>query len=233
MNITALEDELKSARENKDTEGELSALRQLGLVCQKNSKLTQAASCFSKALTLVERSENERDRAVAHANLGCVYWEMAQLKKAMTHFQEALKIQQRIEDVSGQAAVLALLGISHWRKCEWTEGFSYFEKTLEFQKTHKLKLGEQPDDETYAPLFEALERGVQTLHNRVRLGREQNDRLKILQPLFSMTPLYLFTGKQSEMKPLLQEAGALAEALHKKDILDMIPKLNGLIRNFS
>ncbi len=233
MNIAALEDELKSARENKDIDGELAALRQLGLVCQRNRKLTQAASCLSKALTLVEKSGNESDRAVAHANLGSVYWEMAQLKKAMTHFREALKIQQRIEDVSGQAVVLILVGISHWRKCEWLEGFSYFQKTLDLQRTHKLKLGEQPHDETYASLFEALERGVQTLENRVRLGREQNDPLKILQPLFSMVPLYFFTGRQSEIEPLLIEVRALAEALQKKDILDMIPKLDGLIRDFS
>lgn len=233
MNITALEGELKTARENKNIEGELSALRRLGLVCQENRKLIQAASCLSKALTLVEKSGNERDHAVALANLGCVYWEMAQLKKAMTHFQEALRIQQRIEDVSGQTAVLILIGMSHWRKCEWLEGFSYFEKTLERQKTHKSKPDEQPDDETYTPLFEALERGVQTLKNRVRLGREQNDPLKILQPLFSMVPLYFFTGRQSEVEPLLQEAGALAEALQKKDILDMIPKLDRLLRDFS
>jgi tetratricopeptide (TPR) repeat protein len=232
VNIAALEDELKSARENKDIEGEASALRQLGLVCWENRKLTQAASCFSKVLILVETSGNERDHAVALATLGCVYWEMAQLKKAMTRFQEALKIQQRIEDISGRTAVLTLLGVSHWRKCEWEEGLSYFQKTLELQKTHKPKPDEQPDDETYAPLFEALERGVQILGNRVRMGREQNDPLKILQPLFSMIPLYLFTGRGGETKPLLQEAGALAEALHKKDILDVIPKLDGLIREF-
>ncbi len=233
MNIAALEDELKSARENKDIEGEVAALKQLGLICQKNRKLTQAVSFLSKALTLVEGAGNENDRAQALAILGCAYWEMAQLKKAMSHFQEALKIQLRIEDVVGQAAVLTFLGISHWRKCEWSEGFSYFQKTLELQKTHKLKSGEQPRDGAYTSLFEALERGVQTLENRVRLGREQKAPLKILQPLFSMVPLYIFTGRQNEAEPLLQEARVLAEVLHKKDILDMIPRLNGWIRDFS
>mgnify|MGYP002630088518 CR=1 FL=1 len=232
MNIAILEDQLKSARENKDIKGELSALRQLGLVCQKNRQLTQAASFLSKALTLVEKTGNERDQAVALANLGCVYWEMAQLKKAMTHFHEALKIQQLTEDVIGQTAVLTLLGVSHWRKCEWQAGLSYFQKTLELQKTHQPKSDEQPDDEAYASLFEALERGVQTLQNRVHLGREQHDPLKILQPLFSMIPLYLFTGRGSEVESLLREAGALAEVLHKKDIMDMIPILNEFIRDF-
>jgi tetratricopeptide (TPR) repeat protein len=232
VNIAALEEKLKSSRENKDIHGELSALRQLGSFYQESRQLTKAASCLSKVLTLVDKTGNERDQAVAFAKLGCVYWEMAQLKKAMTHFQEALKIQQQIEDFIGQKAVLTLLGISYWRKCEWEEGLSYFRKTLELQKTHKPNPDEQSNDDAYASLFEALERGVQTLKNRVRLGREQNDPLKILQPLFSMIPLYLFTGRGGEVELLLHEAGSLAKALHKKDIMDMILKLDGFIRNF-
>lgn len=232
LNIAELEDELQTARGQKDINGEIIALRQLGSFYQKNRKLTKAASCLSKALNIVEKTENAGDKAVVFANLGCVYWEMAQLKKAMTHFQEALKIQRQIQDVTGQTAVLILLGISHWRKCQWEEGLSYFREAFDTQKTHDRKTEKSLEDEGYYSLSEAMERGVATLQNRVRLGQEQNDPLKILQPMFSMVPLVLFTGRVSEVEPLLQEAGSLAERLQKKDILDVIPKLRGLVRDF-
>lgn len=232
MDIAILEGELKSAREHKDREGELSALRRLGSVCQKNRKLTKAASYLSQALALVKTAGEPEDKAQACASLGCVYWEMAQLKKAMIHFQEALKLQRMTEDGVGQAVVLALLGMSHWRKCEWEAGLSCFRQALALQATHELKPWGQPDDETYASLFEALERAVQTLDNRVRMGREQENPLKILQPLFSMIPLYLFTGREHAVGTLLEEVTSLATALRKKDILDTIPKLDALIMEF-
>jgi tetratricopeptide (TPR) repeat protein len=230
VDIAGWEEELKSARRLKDVRGEWSALRQLGLACQKNRKLTQAASYLTQALALVKTAGEPEDKASATASLGCVYWEMAQLKKAMTLFQEALKLQRMTEDGVGQAVVLVLMGMSHWRKCEWEEGLSYFRQALALQATHELKPWGQPDDETYASLFEALERAVQTLHNRVRLGRDQKNPLKILQPLFSMIPLYLFTGRENEVEALLEEAASLATELGKKEFLDTIPKLDALIK---
>lgn len=232
LNIADLEDELKSAREQKDINGEVIALRQLGSFYLKSRKLTKAASCLAKALNIVEKRGNAGDKAVVFANLGCVYWEMAQLKKAMTHFQEALKIQKQIQDVTGQTAVLTLLGISHWRKCQWEEGLSYFRDVIDMQKTDNQRTEKAPEDKGYVSLSEAMERGVATLQNRIRLGREQNDPLKILQPMFSLVPLVLFTGRVSGVEPLLQEAGSLAGRLQKKDILDVIPKLRELVRNF-
>ncbi len=73
-----------------------------------------------------------------------------------------------------------------------------------------------------------MERGVSILENRIRLAREQNDPLKLLQPLFSLAPLYLFTGRETGMDALLKEAASLAESLGKHDILETIPKLRAL-----
>jgi hypothetical protein len=61
------------------------------------------------------------------------------------------------------------------------------------------------------------------------LGREQGDALKILQPLFAMIPLYLFTARKNELDLLFQEAASLATQLQKRDILDAIPGIKALI----
>ena len=68
-----------------------------------------------------------------------------------------------------------------------------------------------------------------TLQNRIRLGQEQGDPLKTLQPLFAMVPLYLFTARINEIDSLLQEATSLAKQIQKKDIQGAIPKLQEVI----
>lgn len=226
LNISDLEAELKTAREQKDRMGELRTLKSLGSVFQKNRRFTKAASCFSKALNLV--MESGGDQALAHSRLGCVYWEMAQLKKAMAHFQSALEIQQQFQPAPGQAGILTLMGISCWRQCQWEAGLAYFREVLELRQNPSPTTANTSEDD-YFFLSEAMERGVVTLQNRVQLGREQGDPLKILQPLFAMIPLYLFTAKKNEIEPLLQEVTSLAEQLLKKDIQDAIPKLRALV----
>ncbi|GJL78996.1 MAG: hypothetical protein NPINA01_19850 [Nitrospinaceae bacterium] len=232
-NLAELENAVKSAREHQDLKAEVSALRQLGSLYQRNRQFTKAASCLLKAITIVEKTGNDQDLAVVEAHLGCVYWEMAQLKKAMTCFQKALKVQKQNQSASGQMGLLTLLGISHWRKCQWEEGLSFFKEALSLRKTQDLKAGKPSEaEEEFSVLSEALERGVTTLQNRIRLGREQNDPLKILQPIFSMIPLYLFTGRRKGVDSLLKEAGTLAEQLQKKDVLDAIPRLRELSENY-
>ena len=229
LSIADLEDELKAVREREDSIGELGALRSLGSALQKNRQFTKAASCLSRALKLVKENGSAEERAIVFARLGCVYWEMAQLKRAMAHFQSALELQQQFQNAPGQADILTLMGISCWRKCQWEEGLSYFDKVRELRQNCPPPNAKPGEDGDYSFLAEAIERGVATLQNRIRLGREQGSPLKILQPLFSMVPLYLFTARKKEIESLLREAATLAEQLQKNDIQDAIPKLRALI----
>jgi len=229
LSIADLEDELKTVRERKDIIEELRILRCLGSAFQKNRQFTKSASCLSRALNLVQEKGSAEDRAFVHVHLGCVYWEMAQLKKSMTHFQSALEIQELFHNLPVRANIMALMGISCWRKCQWEEGLSYFYKVHDLCQTHTSIIAKTPEDGEYFFLAEALERGVSTLQNRIRLGREQRNPLKILQPLFAMVPLYLFTQRKNGIEPLLREAALLADQLWKKDIQSAIPKLQALI----
>ena len=227
LSIVDLEAELKTMRERQDIAGELRALRHLGLALQKNRQYTKAASCLSRSLKL--DNPNAGARAVVHASLGCVYWEMAQLKKAMTHLQSALQIQKQIQDTPGQVGVLTLMGISCWRKCQWEEGLAYFSAARELRQTDSPPSVNSEEDGKYVFFREAIERAVVTLQNRILLGREQGNPLKILQPLFAMIPLCLFAARKNEIDPLMREATSLAEQLQKNDILDAIPKLQAVI----
>ena len=74
-------------------------------------------------------------------------------------------------------------------------------------------------EQRFASLYGAFARGIATLQNRVRLGRELQKPLKILQPLFSICALYWVVGNREQFKVCLDEAVALAQSLNKTDIL--------------
>lgn len=232
LSIADLEDELKTMKEQKDIDGEFQTLKCLGSAFQKNRQFTKAASCLNKALNLVKDNGNAEDQALVHASLGCVYWEMAQLKKAMTHLQSSLEIQKQFQSAPVQAGLLTLIGISCWRKCQWDEGLAYFSEVGELRQIRPPATANTPEDDEYSFLQEAVERAVATLQNRIRLGREQGGALKILQPLFALIPLYLFTARKNEIEPLLQEVISLAEQLQKKDVQNAVPKLQALIASW-
>jgi tetratricopeptide (TPR) repeat protein len=229
LNVAELQDKLKLLREQKDIGGEIATLRSLGSAFQKNRQFTKAVSCLGSALKLSQNNTDLPARAVLHAHLGCACWEMAQLKKAMTHFQSALEILKQFPDRAGRAGLLTLMGISCWRKCQWEEGLTFFEKVCELRQADaQVNTPEQANIDFYF-FPEALERAVVTLENRVRLGREQGGALKILQPLFALIPLYLFTARKSETDVLLSEAASLADKLQKKGLQGVILRLKVLI----
>jgi tetratricopeptide (TPR) repeat protein len=229
LSVAELQDKLKALREQKDIGGEIVTLRSLGSAFQKNRQFTKAVSCLDSALKLSQNKTDEHARAILHAHLGCAYWEMAQLKKAMTQFKEALKILKQFPDQPGRAGLLTLMGISCWRKCQWEEGLAFFEEARDLRQTDEQSGMPIWANGDYSFFSEALERAVVTLENRVRLGREQGDALKILQPLFALIPLYLFTVRKNETDLLFSEVASLAEQLHKNDIQEAIPKLKVLI----
>ncbi len=230
LSVADLEEQLKTMRVRNDLHGEFLTLRSLGFALQKNRQFTKASACLIKTLKLAKDNPNARDLALVHAGLGCVYWEMAQLKKAVTHFHSALEVQKEFQDAPGRAGLLFLMGMSCWRKCQWDEGLAYFSQVQALRPIDlPAGMNASEEDGDYSFLWEAVERGVATLQNRVHLGREQKDTLKILQPLFAMIPLYLFTARKNEIEPLLQEAALLARQLQKKDIEEAIPRLQTLI----
>ncbi len=223
MNPAELEANLKTARERSDREQEARTLLLLGEHYQTVRRLPKAAALIAQALKISGVTENAKEAACVHARLGAVYWEMAQLKKAMTHFQQALENLKRAPHAEGTYRVQTLLAILYWRKCQWREGLAGFRAAL------KSRDNVQEETQDYLPLKQALERGVATLENRIRLAREQNDPLRLLQPLFSLAPLHLFTGNKTAMQALLQEAEPLAEQLGKQDILEVLPQLRALM----
>ena len=220
--VKILQESLETFREKSDVPGQLQTLYQLGKVYQERRQYNKALPYFRQAFDLLKDRGKLKDRTLALANLGCVFWDMAQLKKALNHFAEALKLAEETGDKTGRRILLIIIGITHWRKGEWERAMELFEKAI------RAPAG-PTDDGNFSGLQEAMERGIATLKNRIRIAKEGNDPQRILLPAFSMVPLLFFAGLKNEIPGLMEEISPLAQKLQKQNILDTIPKLQKLI----
>ena len=211
MNLIQLQEGFEAIRLKGNRVETVEKAVELANACQKVRKYEAAITCLNKVLPDVQKDTGLL--AVVKTALGTAYWEKAQLQKALNHFEEALTLFKEIDDKPGIAAILSIVGITFWRKCEW-------EKALEILKDVSPRQNDEKKVEPrFASLFGALDRGIATLQNRVRLGRELQKPLKILQPLFSICALYWVVGNREQFKVCLDEAVALAQSLNKTDIL--------------
>ena len=206
MNLEQLENFFESALSKDDLVDTVGKAVAFANGCQQVRKYDSAIAC----LNTLDVKEQMNLKAVIFTALGAVYWEKGQLNKAMMQFEDALKLFKELEDKAGKAAILSVLGITYWRRCEWDLAIENIKNALS-QNAGK--------DERFESLYGAFDRGSVNLHNRIRLGRELEKPMKILQPLFASTALHIILGNFEELKTCLNESMVLAEQLNQTDIL--------------
>ena len=208
MNLQELEGNFEKACSNGDTLEMVEKAVIFADACQQKRKYDSAISCLKKLLPDVEKEK--RHKAVVLTALGTAYWEKAQLKKALENFEEALQLFKELDDKAGKAAILSIVGVTYWRKCEWDPALEILGDALSL-KTDR--------DNRFVSLYGAFDRGFATLQNRIRLGRELEQPMKILQPLFSSTALHLIEGNLEAFKNCLEESEKLAKQIGHREIL--------------
>ena len=206
MNLEQLEKNFKSALSKDDLVDTVAKAVAFANGCQQIRKYDFAIAC----LNTLDIKEQKNLKAVIFTALGAVYWEKGQLNKAMMQFEHALQLFKELEDKAGKAAILSVLGVTYWRRCEWDLAIENIKNALS-QNAGK--------DERFESLYGAFDRGIVNLHNRIRLGRELEKPMKILQPLFASTALHIIVGNFEELKTCLNESMVLAEQLNQSDIL--------------
>ncbi|MBC8287875.1 MAG: tetratricopeptide repeat protein [Nitrospinae bacterium] len=209
------------AKENASPVEMAEAVIPLANAYQQVRKYDAAVRCLREALAIIRESGEADQEAVILTAIGSAFWEKAQLQKALDQFSLALDMFKKSGDKMGERAILAMVGITFWRKCEWQRALKIFSD---------MWVGGLTIDDRFLSLQGALERGIATLQNRVRMGRELQDSMRILQPLFSSSALYLVTGNLDDLKSCLDESVSLAEQLGEADILDAAQSIRQLGR---
>tara|TARA_Y100001960_G_scaffold94166_1_gene101515 strand:- start:251 stop:919 length:669 start_codon:yes stop_codon:yes gene_type:complete len=222
MNLEKLEKNFEKAGSNLDLQEMVEKAVVYAEACQQQRKYDSAISCLKKLLPRVDKEKGHK--AIVLTALGIAYWEKAQLKKALSNFEEALQLFKKLGDKAGKAEILSIVGITYWRKCEWDRALQILENALNLN-TDK--------DKRFVSLYGAFDRGLATLQNRIRIGRELEQPMKILQPLFSSIALHLIERNWKAFKTCLEESEMLAKQIGHKDILKAIKGVSVLAAQFS
>jgi len=226
-----LENSLKVSSKNFDISSQFQKLYELGSFFQSKRQYSKALIYARQALDLSNEETNFTDQFIALVNMGCVYWEMSQLKKAMMFYQDALSISEQLEDKEAQGKLCAIMGVSYWRLGEWSIAMNWFEKALEKRPENEInnEVNQTSCVSKYEGLTIIMERGIETLKNRIKIAKNQNNLKRILLPCFSMIPLVFFTGRKEEIPKLLETITSLARKLKNENILDLIPRLKKIM----
>jgi tetratricopeptide (TPR) repeat protein len=223
MSLFELEKKFNCAKEKSSPNEMIEAVIPLVNAYQQVRKYDAAVhSLQGTLLTIREKGEVDQEAVILTA-LGVAFWEKAQLQKALDQFRLALDLFIKSGDRMGERAIFTMVGITFWRKCEWQRALEIF--TDLWLETVEIEI-----EGRFASVEGALERGIVTLQNRIRMGRELQDRLKILQPLFSVCVLYRVIGEFEQFDICFDEAVVLAESLNKTDIINAAKSLSQLVK---
>jgi tetratricopeptide (TPR) repeat protein len=223
MSLSDLEKKFNLAKERNSPIEIIEAIIPLVNAYQQERKYDSAVHCLQGALLVIREKGGADHEAVILTALGTAFWEKAQLQKALDQFSLALDLFKKSGDKMGERVIFAMVGITFWRKCEW-------HRALEIFSDMWCEAGGVEVDGRFASVQGALERGVVTLQNRIRMGRELQDPLKILQPLFSVCVLYRMLGDLAQFYICFDEAFVLAKSLNKTTIVNAANALSQLVK---
>ena len=221
MQLSELEIKFNNAKVKASSVKVTETVIPLANAFQEARKYDAAMRSLNEALAIVRECKEVDRQAVILTALGTAFWEKAQLQKALDQFSQALHIFKECNDRMGKSAILTMVGITFWRKCEWQKALNIFSEL--WPETNSLSV-----DDRFMTVKGALERGVSTLKNRIRMGRDLQDSLKVLQPLFSVCVLHRVLGNRKDFQVCLDEALALARSLNKTDIINAADNLKNL-----
>ena len=88
----ALEEALRIARQASDRRVETAALIELGIICQRTTKLDRARALYRRALTIAGAEDAPRAAARIRGNLGAVEHDARDLDAAIEQYERALAI---------------------------------------------------------------------------------------------------------------------------------------------
>ena len=219
--LPELQNTLDESQSRNDYELEVATRMKMGYFHKQQRKWPQAVRAYREALQIVTDRKDAAKMACIQACMGTVLWEQAQLHKAIDCFEQSLSLLAECLEADAERVVKSILGISLWRRGDWDRSIELLVETRPLTKT------EVP--ESYQPLYEAMEKAVQQIENRIPAAQGNNNIRRVMQAHFTLVPLYLLLGRQDQAKLHLNKSESLAMQLKDENVLQTIPKLQPLL----
>jgi tetratricopeptide (TPR) repeat protein len=219
--LVELQNILDANQSNQDLELEVATRMKIGYLHKQQRKWPLALRAYQESLQIAIDQKDAAKTACIQACMGTVLWEQAQLNKAIACFEQSLSLLAGNPDADAERAVKAILSISLWRRGEWDRALQLLIETRPLIKT------EVP--QSYQPLYEAIEKAIEQIENRIPAAQGNNNIRRVMQAHFTLVSLNLLLDRQEPTKIHLNISNSLAMQLNDEKILQTIPELQSLL----
>ncbi len=116
------------------SQGEATALKNIGVVYQYQGNYPQALEHYLKSLTIFEKLKNEAGIANVLNNIGIVYRSQGNYDEALKYYERVRKIDEKNNDKTGVASVLNNLGNIYYQRNDYAKARELYSKSLAIEK---------------------------------------------------------------------------------------------------
>lgn len=117
-------------KKNYDAFNTASVLNNMGVICQRQSKFTEATAYFFESLKVSEANKNTRLIAQAYSNIATVYAAQKDYKKDLDYNFKALRIQEQENNTDDIAATQAAIATTYMETADDANAAAYYDKAL-------------------------------------------------------------------------------------------------------
>lgn len=115
------------------------SLNNLGTYYKSTGNYVQAIIAYEKGLRIMQRSNNERGKALLYNNLGIVYKNQGDFSKAINYYTASLKIFEKLNDKVNVGSTLNNIGTIYLEQHNYAVAMKYFKRCLH----HSLVINDQ------------------------------------------------------------------------------------------
>ncbi len=212
----ALRRRLGVARDNKDWQGQIFGLNNVGTVLLRRGSLSAAQTTFEEALAIARSVNNAAGIGLSLNNLGLVASGYGDRNRAIKLYEEAVIYRSRAGDPIGQANTFNNLGDAY-------RAVNSFKDTI---RAYGAALGIAKEAREGPNQFRAIDglvltycsarqytRAIELLQQRIASAQDAADPRQELISLRSLAQLYQQIGKYSDARSVYHRAIALARTL--------------------
>lgn len=212
----AMRRRLSVARDNRDFQGQIYGLNNLGVMLMQRQDLQAAQTLFYEALNIAYEVGSSSGQGVSLSNLGMVAAARGDYATAIERLEAAVPLRRRSEDPSGEASSLNNLG----------EIYGISGRSFDALRSHLAALSlsrrilDRPNQlraiDGLVTVYSATNRfgqAFELLQTRQELTQNQGDRRQQLITARSLAEFYQRVGDRPLALEFYQQAAALAREL--------------------
>ncbi len=128
---------LAYAIKNKKIALQTDAYDELGEICRRLGRFSEAKNFLNKGLLLKKRNNDKKEIAISYNKLGKVYANESNYVASVRNFISALKLMEELNDKKGQSYYLNNIGILYDMQGAYQKSLNYYQKSLNIKKELK------------------------------------------------------------------------------------------------